>query len=731
MIDHLTRHLFSTRQFPNYHTYSIPPFVLGFVWLGLLYAVYLLHPAGEPGDQALISSVMVAVGLLLLSALAHWLFPGMEAWLTVLSLSMLVLFLAFSWPHPAILHLLVLPILLAEMLLSLYSSILVMLVQIIVMYLIGALDPQFYPAALDFTLPIVSQALTSFLVTGEGWFIQNIFSQAESDFRRYQNLLVELRNNQLAAQQNLANIEYSNRQLSLLYEKNISLRREAEEAIENKTNFIARVSHEIRTPLSVILGITEGLIRDEDVYREEIPAFLLDDIHLVRRNSEHLLSLVNDVLDLTRVEANQLVLHKQWSSLSDLVTSAMEIVRPLAERKNLFLTFHENGPYPEVYCDGTRIRQVVLNLLTNAIRYTSTGGITISLDQPAEHEQVLAVKDTGRGIAPDQTEKVFEPFFRSDKESMGSGLGLSVCRQFMQLHGGRIWLESQPGRGSTFFISLPLIANESARPNPQQYLSEDWEVAESFRLQSGRFSYFSKPHIVIQSGLHYLPEVIEQAFPKYFFSHVTHADELIELVTHAPAQLIVVNGREPAALIQTIQAISADVRDTPIIGTLLPILEEESPHADISAFLRKPFSGEQLTRALENLRPRPRLILIIDDNTDIHQVVMRMLAEDGQFHSAQLITAADGQCGLRLARERTPDAILLDLLLPDLTGQQLIRMLRDDPLTASIPVIVISAYELEEDSASTNLLIYRQTQPVTLSQVFEGAFQPSKTTDQV
>jgi signal transduction histidine kinase len=227
-------------------------------------------------------------------------------------------------------------------------------------------------------------------------------------------------------------------------------------ASQHKSQFLANMSHELRTPLNAILGYTELIL--DDIYGTAAPK-MREVLERVQRNGKHLLGLINDVLDLSKIEAGQLTLQFADFSLKDMLQGVYVAVEPLATNKKLALKLDVPQGLPPGKGDERRLSQVVLNLVGNAIKFTDEGEIRIS-GSARNGSFTVAVKDTGPGIAADQQQKIFEEFQQADNSSTrakgGTGLGLAISRRIVELHGGRIWVESEPGKGSTFAFTLPV-----------------------------------------------------------------------------------------------------------------------------------------------------------------------------------------------------------------------------------------------------------------------------------
>ena len=239
--------------------------------------------------------------------------------------------------------------------------------------------------------------------------------------------------------------------------------RQLAEASEHKSRFLANMSHELRTPLNAILGYTE-LIQDS-VYGEP-PEKMRTVLDRISRNGKHLLGLINDVLDLSKIEAGQLVLALDDYSLKDVVYGVYGAVETLAASKNLDFKVEMPPNLPAGRGDERRLTQVLLNLVGNAIKFTDQGAITIKASA-ADGAYNLAVRDTGPGISEADQEKLFQEFQQADnsitKTKGGTGLGLAISKRIIEMHGGRIWVESRPGQGSTFSLTLPIKVEQATR----------------------------------------------------------------------------------------------------------------------------------------------------------------------------------------------------------------------------------------------------------------------------
>jgi signal transduction histidine kinase len=240
--------------------------------------------------------------------------------------------------------------------------------------------------------------------------------------------------------------------------------RQLAEASQHKSQFLANMSHELRTPLNAILGYTELIL--DDIYGET-PAKMRGVLDRVQKNGKHLLGLINDVLDLSKIEAGQLTLSLSDYSLKSVIQTVFSAVEPLAGEKQITLKVDVAQELPQGRGDERRLTQVLLNLVGNAIKFTDIGEVSIK-GSSANGSFNVAVRDTGPGISTTDQAKLFQEFQQGDnsitRKKGGTGLGLAISRRIIEMHGGRIWVESSLGHGSTFFFTLPVTVGEQARP---------------------------------------------------------------------------------------------------------------------------------------------------------------------------------------------------------------------------------------------------------------------------
>ncbi|MBE0699591.1 MAG: response regulator [Anaerolineaceae bacterium] len=699
------------RKFANFQAISPPATVISILLIGISFLTYFI--GGLEIERFMRYSALAASICAILIFLIHLINPSLARWSASFFTSGLVFLLAWLWQEPFLLALLVIPVILSAIMVNLFAVVLTAAIQTMLFFI---------------TLPGVSLSRSEQLVlillvwlaaltTGGGYcLIERVLSHISAEHDRIQDLLKQSRDQQQKLALALEDLEHANRQLSLLYDKNISLRKTAEEATEAKSTYIARVSHEIRTPLNMILGITESVIENQESYEDELPLDLVDDIKVIRRNSEHLLSLVNDVLDLTRAETSRLILRKEWLDLAPEIEKSIEIVQPLAKKKKLHLSFDQPQPLPDLFCDRTRIRQVILNLLSNAVRYTNSGEIKI-ITTVDENSAVIEVKDTGPGIDTDDAERIFEPFYRgiasAKQETVGTGLGLSVCRQLVELHGGKIWLESGP-KGSSFFFKLPLSLNSDPALSPVRFINERWVWVERKRGRAYNFITPEKKRVVVLSTSELLNGNAGLLNNQAELVKVNSIPELVKSIETAPAHLVIVNVEQLEDLLPQMNLAVEQIKDTPVIGSVFSSLHEKVRQAGAIDYLQKPFSNQRLRSAVEQVTPYPQRILVVDDNVEVQRLIVRILSTNNE--TTQYLLADNGKDALDVAHRKLPDLILLDLALPEMDGWEFIKCLKGDHKLQNVPVILVSAHDLNETPARSKAVTLMNGEGISLEE---------------
>jgi signal transduction histidine kinase/CheY-like chemotaxis protein len=457
----------------------------------------------------------------------------------------------------------------------------------------------------------------------------------------------------------------------------------AEEANRLKSRFLSMVSHELRTPLSVIVGLSEMVLREQ----KTPSGAALRDVEQINLSAQHLARLIGDVLDLASSEAGQLRILREPLDLAEVLSVAAKIGEQMAHEKGLEWEAELPSRGPLVIGDRTRLRQVTLNLISNAVKFTPAGLVSLKVTI-ADQQALVSVSDTGIGIPPAERDRIFHEFYRSERSVQsgygGLGLGLAISRQLVEQHGGSIGARSPGdfGKGSTFFFKLPVASDSllqtgiSASPDSHAYsvvvLTERADPAE--RL----CAYLRERGFVIR---------------KYCVDE--EVEWLSNVLASPPAALIIGNGlavRQGWAIIGTLKR-QPSTEHIPVLAYSLDVERDQGELLELN-YLHKPLKLEQLAIELQRYFPgmEQRVVLIVDDDPGILDLHSRLVTQTGY----QAVTARNGREALEYIEHTHPDLILLDLMMPVLDGFAVIEALQARETTRNIPVIVLTARLLSE-----------------------------------
>jgi len=519
-------------------------------------------------------------------------------------------------------------------------------------------------------------------------------SSASFHYNRARDLLEETRHHRGEISRMLKEREQTNYQLERLNQMLQFARTKAEEARDDRDRFVLAVSHELRSPLNFILGFSDLMVNSPETYAKlkKWPRGLFDDVQEIYRSSTHLMGLINDILDLGQIDAQQMTIYRERASLRKLVKDVQKMAGPSFTQKGLWLKADVQSNLPGVFIDATRIRQVILNLVNNGLRFTKEGGVTIRVNQQKD-VICVEVEDTGMGIAEADIPKVFEAFRQVGQDSWrrreGSGLGLAISQRFIELHGGEMWLESDLGKGSRFYFTLPLLdTHQDLDPIVEHQgwrqlsgVDQDEPLALLLAADSltGRIIQQSLDNfkIVAVDDIEALPDQVAKLYPQAIF-----VDKSISLEGHLRLRDL--------------------PYDLPIIGIFLPGMMDgfQSLPENVRDYLVKPVDRGDLISAVGRLGVEITQVLVVDDDPAMVRFVTQAI------HSAdyvaeipidyEFLTAHTGQQALDHLRAQPVDAILLDLDLPDINGWEVLAELQQDEALKQIPVIIISAMDFPQ-----------------------------------
>ncbi len=534
-----------------------------------------------------------------------------------------------------------------------------------------------------------------------------------------------------------AQLRQTNEQLA---KANVELAR----ATRLKDEFLANMSHELRTPLNAILGMSEGL--QESVFGS-INERQAKAIATIERSGRHLLELINDILDLSKIESGKLELQLSDVSVRSLCDASLAFVKQMALKKNIRLSIHVSENIDSIQVDDRRLRQVLINLLSNAVKFTPEGGsvtLEVRLEGAGEAGGVnfalaplstscfpklcFHVTDTGIGIAAEEIGKLFQPFIQLDsslnRQYSGTGLGLALVKQIVTLHGGTASVSSEVGRGSCFTVRIP--------HHKSDYLSIK-QVTTS--LPSYCLNAENAQVLIVEDSIaaadqitRYLSEMGMQAiiYPK--------GEGAVEEVLRVQPALVILDLQLPnLSGWDVLNQLKSNPKTKDIPAIIISVVDERSKGLAQGAFeyLVKPITRAQLQAAINKLQPsarskslnlvlpkaplKPPLILLAEDNQANIDTMSGYLEARG-YH---LILANNGQQAINLVRVQRPDLIVMDIQMPRMDGLEAIRLIRDDRKFVDIPIIALTALAMPGDretclAAGANQYL---TKPIKLKQL--------------
>ena len=457
-------------------------------------------------------------------------------------------------------------------------------------------------------------------------------------------------------------------------------------ANRSKSQFLANMSHELRTPMNAIIGYTE-ILQDDVTDAKQME--YLPDLNKIHSAARHLLALINDVLDLSKIEAGRMELYLETFKLHEVVHSITDTVRPLIEKNHNQLVVHFSEKIDTIYADLTKVRQNLFNLLSNASKFTENGTITLHITHEMREGKEwvsFRVRDTGIGMTPEQLSKLFTPFTQADasttREYGGTGLGLSITKKFCEMMGGHIEISSEYGVGSTFSMSLPCVVHNVEIEEVEQ------EGIPQATATQGR--------ILVIDNDPSVQELLRQSLTEQGF-HVAVAstgEEGVRLARKLHPDAITVDvlmpGMDGWALLSMLKT-NEELKDIPII--ILSIIEDRNMGFSLGAseYLTKPVDKNHLAEVLQKYKVNTRpSCLVIEDDIATRGLMRTLLEKSGWL----VQEAPNGKIALKEIAKKQPELILLDLIMPEMDGFEFINHIRTQEPYKNIPVVVVTARDL-------------------------------------
>ena len=463
----------------------------------------------------------------------------------------------------------------------------------------------------------------------------------------------------------------------------------AREASHAKSAFLAKMSHELRTPLNAIIGYSELL--SEDSEEDHVKA----DLNKILSAARHLLGLINDVLDLSKIEAGKMDLYLEPLDLWTVVQEIKGIITPLCTKQGNALVIECSENIGTISADATKLRQILLNLLSNANKFTESGRVTFKVSRgPLAGEDWLQIDivDTGIGMTPEQITRLFQAFTQADASTAskygGTGLGLAICRQFARIMGGDVTVTSKPGEGSTFTLRMPAKVR---RPKVVPVLTAPASSAQPGKLSS---------EILVIDDDESVHRVLVKILEPEGFTVISafNGEQGFQLARERHPQVIILDILMPD---RNGLSVLADLKKHPALASIPVVLltmtddKEQGFALGASAFISKPIDNNQLVAAIQHHKASAdgRHALVVEDDPHQRDLVLRMLEKEGW----ETEFVVNGSEALESVASRQPAIILLDLLMAEMDGFEFLTQLRANADWKLIPVVVITSMDLTSD----------------------------------
>jgi signal transduction histidine kinase/DNA-binding response OmpR family regulator/CHASE3 domain sensor protein len=475
---------------------------------------------------------------------------------------------------------------------------------------------------------------------------------------------------------------------------------EAEAANRAKSVFLANMSHELRTPMNAILGYSEMLMEEAE---EEGQEDFIPDLEKIHQSGTHLLALINDVLDLAKVESGRMDLFAEDFELDTLIDEVSATAQPLIEKNGNRLVIERGEHRVTAHQDLTKLRQSLLNLLSNAAKFTHEGTVTLRSEcapQGGVDWLVLDVCDSGIGISSDKIDRIFEEFGQADDSTTrnygGTGLGLPISRRFCEMLGGELNVTSDSGQGSTFSIRVPAVL-----PGTTMDGSSEQEAPEKTEVEISKLRQAAAGNVVlaIDDDPQAL-DIIERLLDKAGFEVATAATgpEGLRLAHALQPAVITLDGMMPDmdgwSVLRALKA-DPDLRDVPVV--MLTMVDDKTKGYSLGAtdYLTKPVDADRLRQVLSQYQPaqEPGSVLVVDDDADVRARMKRALEKAGWG----VDEAEHGRAALERLAIHRPTLVLLDLMMPIMDGFDFLIELHANADWRKIPVVVMTAKDLTED----------------------------------
>ena len=490
----------------------------------------------------------------------------------------------------------------------------------------------------------------------------------------------------------LTQIEEHEKEIQQVNEQLVQSEQRARAATQAKSHFLANMSHELRTPLNAIIGYSEMLQEEAQDSGQES---FIPDLKKINRSGRHLLDLINDVLDLSKIEAGKMELYLETFDIPNLLEDVSTTVQLLVQKNSNTLEVRCPANLGAMRADMTKVRQSLFNLLSNASKFTKNGKITLEAAREISPTKgdwiVFRVSDTGIGMTPEQQDRVFEAFSQADSATArdfgGTGLGLTITKTFCRMMGGDVALTSEPGKGTTFTIRLPTEVRE---PKAESAAASESSAAPNME---------GTPVLVVDDDAD-TRQVLKRFLNRKGFpvECASSGEEGLRLARELHPMAIILDvmmpGMDGWAVLSTLKS-EPEVRNIPVV--MLTIVDDKNLGYTLGAtdYMIKPVNRDRMIEILAKFRdvPPPRSALVVDDEEPARKMLTQILEKERWT----VVQAENGLVALELIAKQRPDLILLDLMMPKMNGYQFVAELHKRDDWRSIPIIVVTAKDMSTE----------------------------------